>query len=69
MKRGFEDLTVRCPHSGWLVNKYAAYACMADDRGTYVRLRQQIGKFVTPDAWPQAYTVDLCDHKFPAQPL
>ncbi len=69
MKRGFEDLIHRYPHSAWLANRYAAYACMAGDKDTFVRLRLTIGKIIVPAAWPQSPSLDVCDHRFPAQPL
>ena len=69
MKRGFEDMATRYPHSAWIVNQFAAYACIAGDKTTFQRLRLKIGRTITPSAWPASNSLDLCEHKFPAQPL
>jgi hypothetical protein len=69
MKNSFDDLVHRYPHSGWILNKYAAYACIAEDKNTFQHLRSQIGSLVIAEAWPPNPTLDLCDHKFPAQAL
>jgi hypothetical protein len=69
MKQGFEDLSVRYPHSAWIVNQFAAYACIAGDKAMFQRLRLKIGKTIVPTAWPANNSLDLCEHKFPAQPL
>ena len=69
MKHGFEDLIRSYPHSAWIANKYAVYACMADDKDTFQAQRLRIGKMITPDAWPSNCSLDLCEHKYPTQPL
>ena len=69
MKSRFEDLIRLYPHSAWMMNKYAAYACIADDKETFQRLRLRVGKMIMSNAWPQNNSLDLCDHKFPTQPL
>ena len=69
MKRGFDDLIERYPHSAWLYNKYAAYACLAEDKGAYQSMMFRIGKTLVPDAWPSNQAIDLCEHKFAAKPL
>lgn len=69
MKRGFEDIIRRYPHSAWEINTFAAVACIAGDKETFQSLRFRIGKTITPDAWPGNYSVDVCEHKFGPQPL
>lgn len=69
MKRGLEDLVRLYPHSAWNVNRFAAYACVADDKEAYVRMRLKLGKVVMPAAWPSNASFDLCEHKFPATAL
>ena len=67
MKRGFEDIIRRSPHSAWNINNFAAFACMAGDKQTFQSLRFRIGKTIMPDAWPSNYSLDLCEHKFETQ--
>jgi hypothetical protein len=69
LKRGFDDLIRLYPHSGWNLNRYAAYACIAKDREAYLSLRARIGEAAILAAWPHNHSLDLCDHTFPAQPL
>jgi Domain of unknown function (DUF4034) len=69
MKRGFEDIIQRYPHSAFDLNKFAVYACIAGDKETFQSLRFRIGKLLTPQAWPSNYSIDLCEHKFALPPL
>ena len=69
MKKGFDDLMRRYPHSAWNLNNYAAYACKAGDKSTFQYLRFLIGNNVTPQAWNSSYSLDLCEHNFPDQAL
>ncbi len=69
MKRGFDDLIQRYPHSAWLYNKYAAYACLAGDKDAYQSIRFRIGATLVPEAWPSHQAIDLCEHKFAAKAL
>ncbi len=69
MKRGFEDLMRLYPHSAFNLNNFAAAACVMGDKETFQSLRFQIGKYVTPESWPDNYSPDLCEHKFATQPL
>jgi len=64
MKRGFEDMVRLYPHSAWNMNRFAAYACVADDKDAYVSLRFKLGKLIMPTAWPYNHSFDLCEHKF-----
>jgi hypothetical protein len=69
LKRGFDDLVRLYPHSGWNLNRYAAYACIAQDKETFLAVRARIGSATIPEAWPHNHSLDLCDHEFPARPL
>ena len=64
MKHGFEDLIRLYPHSAWNMNRFAAFACVADDKDAYVSLRFKLGKLIMPTAWPYNHSFDLCEHKF-----
>jgi hypothetical protein len=68
MKRGLEDLVRLYPHSAWNLNKFAAYACVASDKETFLSLRFKLGKLIMPTAWPANHSLDLCDHKFGPAP-
>jgi hypothetical protein len=69
MKKGFEDIMKLYPHSAWNLNQFASYACQAGDKETFQSLRFRIGKNVTPEVWRSNYSLDLCEHQFPEQPL
>jgi hypothetical protein len=69
MKRGFEDLQRRFPHSAWNMNRFAAFACVADDRETFQSLRFRLDGWIADRAWPSNFSVDVCDAKFGARAL
>jgi hypothetical protein len=69
LKQSFDDLIRLYPHSGWLINRYAAYACLAGDRDAFLDLRFRIGNATIPGAWPRNHSLDLCEHEYPARPL
>ncbi len=64
IKSGFEDLMQRYPESTWNMNKFASFACRANDKATYLKLRQQLGTIIDSALWPSGYSVDVCDHRF-----
>jgi hypothetical protein len=64
MKQGFEDLMKRHPKSKWNLNNYAKFACIANDRNSFLKLRNRMGKDVLAVAWPSNYSLDLCEAKF-----
>ena len=64
MKSGFEDLMKRYPESTWNMNKFASFACRANDKATYLKLRQQLGTVIDSQLWPSGYSVDVCDYRF-----
>jgi hypothetical protein len=63
VKAGFEDLLQRHPQDLRGRNKYASFACRANDRETYLRLRQELGERIVPELWPDVAGVDACDRK------
>lgn len=64
MKKGFDDLMKRFPESRRNLNAYARFACTADDRQTYLRLRKLIGNDITEDTWSSHRRPEVCDAKF-----
>ncbi len=69
MKRGFDDLMLRYPHSAWNLNNYARFACAADDEETFLDLRRRIGTHVIASAWELMPSLDFCEKKFSKAPL
>jgi len=63
VKAGFEDLLQRHPQDQRGRNKFASFACRANDRETYLRLRQELGERVMPELWPDVASVEACDRK------
>ncbi len=59
MRQGFDDLVQRYPKSQWNLNKYAYFACRANDKKTFGRIVSGIEK---PDeeAWSGSYTLVYC---------
>ncbi len=69
LKSSFDDLVRLYPHSGWWANRYAVYACKADDKEAFQKMRFLLGKAIITAAWPGNYSLDLCEHKFASPPL
>lgn len=63
VKAGFEDLLQRNPQDLRGRNKFASFACRANDRATYHKLRQELGERIVPELWPDVAGVDACDRK------
>jgi len=63
VKSGFEDLLQRYPQDLRTRNKFASFACRANDRDTYQKLRHDLGEHIVPELWPEAANVDACDRK------
>src|SRR5487761_2360497 len=61
MKAGYDELLARYPHSEYLLNRYANFACRAEDRSTFRRLRSMIATRVLPDVWTMTHTLAKCD--------
>lgn len=64
MKRGFDDLIKQFPDSRRNLNAYARFACDADDRQTYNKLRKQIANAIFEDVWDAKRRHEVCDAKF-----
>ncbi len=63
MKDSFEDLVQHYPSSDNL-NEFAAFACQAGDKETFLTIRAKILNRIVPYKWPGNYSLDLCDHRF-----
>lgn len=61
MKNGFDLLLERYPQSTWIPNSFAAYACRAGDKETYIRIRQRLTRPYYVPAWPENYSIEVCD--------
>ncbi len=63
VKSGFEDLLQRHPQDLRGRNKFASFACRANDRETYLKLRQELAEHLMPELWPDVASVESCDRK------
>lgn len=63
VKKGFEDLLQRHPQDLRGRNKFASFACRANDRETYLKLRQELGEHIVPELWPDVASAEDCDRK------
>ena len=63
MRDSFEEMVRRYPSDDNL-NEFAAYACRAGDRETYLGVRPKIQGHIVKGKWPGNYSIDLCDHRF-----
>lgn len=63
LKEGFQDLITLHPHSQWHVNNFAALACEANDKPTYIDLRKRITSDSLRISWVRT-AQQLCDAKF-----
>jgi len=63
VKTGFEDLLQRYPLDAAARNKFASFACRANDRDTYGKLRAQLGERILSEQWPDSWPVEACDRK------
>ena len=65
MKSGFDDLMASYPESKWNLNNYASFACLADDKPTYLQQRERIAKIgFYGAAWYSRLPVEVCDRHF-----
>ncbi|MDF2117728.1 DUF4034 domain-containing protein [Roseiarcaceae bacterium H3SJ34-1] len=69
VKQGFEDMQARYPYSAANRNSEASFACRADDKSAYIAARLRMGNKIESNVWIGAYSLDLCDHKFPPAPI
>jgi hypothetical protein len=63
MRKSFDDLVRRYPTNGNF-NRFAAFACRANDRDTFLRVRQKIGSQVEASKWPHNISAEMCERRF-----
>ncbi len=63
LKSGFEDMLQRHPQDLRGRNKFASFACRANDRQTYLKLRQELGERIVPELWPDVASAEACERK------
>ncbi|HZZ16196.1 MAG TPA: rhomboid family intramembrane serine protease [Candidatus Sulfotelmatobacter sp.] len=61
MRTGFYGLVKRYPTSDVILNSFANFACRAQDKAEYNRLRKEIGKRFSATAWSTKYSIEACD--------
>lgn len=63
MRDSAEAFVARYPTANNL-NMFAAFACLADDKNSFLNIRPNIANRVVPEMWPQNYSLDLCQRRF-----
>lgn len=63
MRAAYQGMAKRYPSMDNL-NEFAAFACRARDKETFLTLSARIQGHVVPNAWPENYSIDLCNHRF-----
>lgn len=63
MRDSFEELIKRYPSADNL-NEFAAFACRARDKETFLNLSVKIQGRIVDSKWPSNYSIDLCNHRF-----
>lgn len=53
MKLGYEDMMIQYPKSKYNLNRFAMFACKAEDKETFLNLRHNIGENTMLEAWAQ----------------
>jgi membrane associated rhomboid family serine protease len=66
MNTGYLGLLKRYPKSDAVLNSFANFACRADDKVTYNRLRGVVGTRLSSTAWSTKYSIEACDKKLAA---
>ena len=66
MKEGFAKLVQHYPQSDAILNAYAKFACIGEDRGLYLQLRPAIEKRRSAAIWGHSATIESCDGHFRA---
>jgi membrane associated rhomboid family serine protease len=64
MNPGFKQLLASYPHSDYVLNAYADFACRARDKATYETLRAQLDTRFSASAWTRKFTLKACDSSF-----
>lgn len=63
MRSAYKGMVKRYPSMDNL-NQFAAFACRAGDKETYLTLSVRIQGHVMPEMWPNNYSIDMCNHRF-----
>lgn len=63
MKAGFEELLQRYPDQVHNRNRFASYACRANDSATYAKLRKELGDNIIDEQWADSWKVEVCDRR------
>jgi membrane associated rhomboid family serine protease len=66
MRSGYLGLLRRYPKSDAVLNSFANFACRANDKETYNRLRAAVTKRPSSDSWSAKYSIESCDKKLAA---
>lgn len=61
MRNGYLGLVRRYPASDVVLNSFANFACRANDKDDYNRLRGAVGKRLASTAWSGKYSIESCD--------
>ena len=69
MKKGFEDIVERYPHSAWDMNNFAAFACRAHDGDTYRTLRFRNRQQHPAQGVADQCLARRCEQRFPQPAL
>ncbi|WP_018608484.1 hypothetical protein [Uliginosibacterium gangwonense] len=64
LKSAYEELLQRRPESLWHLNNFAALACEAGDKKTFLHLRKKIGNTPFDESWGTRPSLDFCDAKY-----
>jgi hypothetical protein len=64
MRGGFELLMKQFPESAWNQANFTAYACRANDAGTYWKLRSKVDAGEFMQAAPRGLSLEVCDERF-----
>lgn len=64
MRSGFDDMVRHYPHSDYVLNVYANFACRAGDKDKYHALRSVIATRESAAAWSDKFSLQSCDKRF-----
>ncbi len=63
LRTGYRDQMFRFPGSAWIANRFALFACLAEDRELFLELVKDDGFLYRNQAWPEA-KYDACRVKY-----
>jgi hypothetical protein len=64
VETGFDRLVERYPKSDFILNGYAKFACIANDRDKFLSLRPKLRGRFSSAAWSDAVSLKSCDSRF-----